>query len=357
MRALGLMSGTSMDGIDAAILVTDGTRISAFGPAAFLPYSKKWRVRLRDAVAAGSVDAELVEGLTRLHGEAVSLCLGEVGYDLSAIDVIGFHGQTILHDPAGGVTVQIGDGALLANLTGVPVVSDFRAADVAAGGEGAPLAPVLHAVLGKTEARPLGVLNIGGVANVTWLGAQSDLATGRDMLAFDTGPGNALLDDWVRRAGLDFDQDGALAATGQVDGECLVRLATHPYFSRPPPKSLDRNQFDGVFLDNLSLEDGAATLAAFTAQCVAAAESYFPEPVRGWIVCGGGRKNAHVMGLLAERLRAPLRIAEEAGWDGDALEAQAFALMAVRSLMKLPISYPGTTGVAAPLTGGRLNPA
>ena len=358
--ALGLMSGTSMDGIDAAIVETDGARIGNLGPSIFLPYSDDWRARLRDAVAAAAAnnkaaaDAELVDGLTRLHAEAVRRCLAEAG--AGAVDVIGFHGQTILHQPAKGITVQIGDGALLAELTGCPVVSDFRTKDVAAGGEGAPLAPVIHCVLGQIEDRPLAVLNIGGVANVTWLGRNADAATGEHMLAFDTGPGNAMIDDWVRHvAGLDFDRNGALAGRGRVDQSRLQALADNPYFSRRPPKSLDRNAFDAGIMDGLGLADGAATLTAFSADCVARAEAYFPEPVGQWIICGGGRNNGHLMALLSDRLAAGVRAAEAAGWDGDALEAQAFALMAVRSLKNMPISYPGTTGVPEPLTGGRLN--
>ena len=355
MRALGLMSGTSMDGIDAAIVETDGAHIAKFGPAIFLPYSGGWRARLRGAVAAAAADAELVASLTRLHAEAVRRCLAEPG--AGDVDVIGFHGQTMRHDPANGVTVQIGDAALLAELTGVQVVSDFRTKDVAGGGEGAPLAPIIHCVLGQGEARPLAVLNIGGVGNVTWLGQEAEPETGRGMLAFDTGPGNAMIDDWVRIvAGLDFDRDGALAAAGKLDQRRLERLAANPYFSRTPPKSLDRNAFDASLMEGCALEDGAATLAAFTADCVVRAAGHFPEPVRQWIICGGGRKNRHLMALLTEKLAAPVRAAEAAGWNGDALEAQAFALMAVRSLKRMPISFPGTTGVAAPLTGGLLSP-
>ncbi|MBT4119143.1 MAG: anhydro-N-acetylmuramic acid kinase [Rhodospirillaceae bacterium] len=356
LRALGLMSGTSMDGIDAAIVETDGVRIHHRGPSIFLPYTEDWRARLRGAVADGAADEALIDGLTRLHAEAVQRCLAEAGLAPQSIDVIGFHGQTILHDPANGVTLQIGDGDLLAALTGVSVVSDFRGNDVAAGGEGAPLAPIIHCVLGQEQTRPLAVLNIGGVANVTWLGRGADASSGHHMLAFDTGPGNAMIDDWVRvHAGLDFDADGALAARGQVDQARLTALMQYSYFSRPPPKSLDRNEFDASNMDGCGLEDGAATLAAFTADSVAAAAEHFPEPVSQWIICGGGRKNGTIMALLAERLAAPVRAAEDAGWDGDALEAEAFALMAVRSLKNMPISFPGTTGVSSPLTGGRLH--
>jgi anhydro-N-acetylmuramic acid kinase len=356
LRALGLMSGTSMDGIDAAIIETDGARIGNFGASIFLPYTEDWRARLRGAVADGAAAPELVDGLTRLHAVAVQRCLAEAGLGAGAIDVIGFHGQTILHDPANRITLQIGDGALLAKLTGVQVVSDFRANDVAAGGEGAPLAPIIHCVLGLDQTRPLAVLNIGGVANVTWLGRGADASSGHQMLAFDTGPGNAMIDDWVRvHAGLDFDADGALAAGGKVDDARLSALMQNPYFSRPPPKSLDRDAFDASIMAGCGLEDGAATLAAFTAHSVAAAAAYFPEAVSQWIICGGGRKNAHIMALLAERLAATVIAAEGAGWDGDALEAEAFALMAARRLNNMPISFPGTTGAPKPLTGGRLH--
>jgi anhydro-N-acetylmuramic acid kinase len=358
MRALGLMSGTSMDGIDAAVVETDGERIGELGPYAFLPYSDAWRAQLRGAVAEGAADAELIAGLTRLHGEAVRNCLAECGLKAGDIDVIGFHGQTILHDPADRKTVQIGDAAQLAEITGIDVVSDFRSADIAKGGEGAPLAPIFHHVLSKAESRPLAVLNIGGVANVTWLGTGADGATGSGMLAFDTGPGNAMIDDWVRAgAGLDFDRDGLIAARGKVEPRRLEQLMDNSFFSRPPPKSLDRNAFDAGILDGCGLEDGAALLTAFTAESIRRAEEFFPEPVGQWIVCGGGRRNGHLMGVLSSSLAATVRSAESAGWDGDALEARAFALMAVRSMKNMPISFPSTTGVPVPLTGGRLTRA
>jgi anhydro-N-acetylmuramic acid kinase len=273
--------------------------------------------------------------------------------------VLGFHGQTILHRPgrpgdaAPGRTWQIGDAAALAAATGCSVVHDFRSADVAAGGQGAPLVPVAHAALAEALPRPLAVLNLGGVGNVTWLGADGRL------LAFDTGPANGPLDDWARRsAGCDYDHDGQLALAGQVDGAVLGRLMKHPFLDLPPPKSLDRLDFEAALreagAEALSPQDGAATLVAFAAVCVAAASRHFPEPPLQWIVAGGGRRNPAMMRALAGALAEPVRPVEVVGWNGDALEAQCFAVLAARCLRGLPLTYPGTTGVGVPLPGGRV---
>jgi anhydro-N-acetylmuramic acid kinase len=270
-----------------------------------------------------------------------------------AADVIGFHGQTILHQPDRRRTWQVGDAAELAWRTGTPVVHDFRSADVAAGGQGAPLAPAYHAALARDVAKPLAVLNIGGVANVTWIGADGEL------VAFDTGPGNGPLDDWIaRRAGAVFDRDGAIARSGLADDAVLNRLLADSYFSRPPPKSLDRLDFAASLaasgLDRLSPADGAATLVAFTAAAVAAA----PLPARPaqWLVTGGGRHNPAIMAALHARLGVPVDPVETMGWDGDAIEAQCFGFLAARTRAGLPISFPGTTGVPHPMTGGAITP-
>ena len=345
------MSGTSLDGIDVAALATDGRRHVVAGPALTVPYPGAFRERLRGVLggeaaraAIGAVEAEL----TRLHAAAVARFRAQ--HPEVAIDLIGFHGHTILHRPAEHRTWQIGDGALLARLVGVDVVADFRSADIAAGGEGAPLAPLYHAALAADLAKPVAILNLGGVGNVTWIGDGED-----NILAFDTGPGNALIDDWVRRhTGRAADIDGALARAGQASISLVARFVAHPFFAREPPKSLDRDEFHGAIPDDLALADGAATLTEITAAAVAAALRHFPAPPREWLVCGGGRRNPALMAALARHLRAPVRPVEAVGWGGDALEAQAFAYLAVRSVMGLPLSLPATTGAHHPTLGGRL---
>jgi anhydro-N-acetylmuramic acid kinase len=334
------MSGTSLDGIDVAVIETDGDTEIVPGPVLTLPYPDDFRERLRGVLGGGGAVAAVEAELTRLHAEAVLRLLDR--HPGLALDLVGFHGHTILHRPAERRTWQIGDGALLARLLACDVVADFRSADVAAGGEGAPLAPLYHAALTARLPKPLAVLNIGGVANVTWIG------DGRAaILAFDTGPGNALIDDWVRRlAGQAADTDGALARAGQADGAHIARFLDHPYFTRQPPKSLDRDDFRAAMPQGQSAADGAATLTEMTAAAAAAARRHFPAPARQWLVCGGGRHNPALMAALARRLAAPVQPVEAAGWDGDALEAQAFAYLAVRSARGLPLSLPGTTGVA-----------
>jgi anhydro-N-acetylmuramic acid kinase len=351
LRSIGLMSGTSLDGVDAAWLETDGERIGTLGPTLTLPYDDRLRADLRRILEqAPTLDPNdrglnsAVARLTEYHVRAVA-ALGQPA------DLIGFHGQTILHQPDRRRTWQVGDAADLARRTGVPVAHDFRSADVAAGGQGAPLAPVYHAALARDVAKPLAVLNIGGVANVTWIGADGE------PIAFDTGPGNGPLDDWIaRRAGAAFDRDGIIARSGRTDDAVLNRLLADPYFIRPPPKSLDRLDFAaslaGSGLDRLSPADGAATLVAFTAAAIAAA----PLPARPlrWLVTGGGRHNPAIMEALRTRLGVPVDAVEAVGWDGDAIEAQCFGFLAARTRAGLPISFPGTTGVPRPMTGGAI---
>lgn len=357
---VGLMSGTSMDGVDAALLRTDGRdRVEALDFLT-IPYDDGFRARLRGCLGkTGDEDgmvAEVERDLTDAHADAVRRLLDKAGVAAVAVDLIGFHGHTIHHDPDRRITRQIGDGARLAAATGIAVVDDFRSADVAAGGQGAPLVPLFHRALAHGLPRPLAILNIGGVANVSWIGSEP---AGReaDVVACDTGPGNALIDDWVLRHGMGrFDAGGALAATGRVDGAALVTLMGHPYFGRPAPKSLDRDAFDPAPVAALSPEDGAATLTAFTAESVARVVPHLPAaPVR-WLVCGGGRHNATLMAMLADRLGVPVEPADRVGWDGDALEAQAFGYLAVRSRLGLPLSLPATTGVPAPMRGGVFHP-
>jgi anhydro-N-acetylmuramic acid kinase len=351
-RAIGLMSGTSLDGIDVATVETDGVARVVWGPSMTIPYPADFRDRLRGVLGGIGRVTEVEAELTRLHAEAVEQFLDR--HKGPAVDVVGMHGHTIVHRPAARRTWQLGDGAALAQRLGIDVVADFRSADVAAGGEGAPLAPLFHAALASALPKPLAVLNLGGVGNVTWIGAgRGDNAP--DILAFDTGPGNALIDDWVRRhTGAAADVDGAFALAGQASEAHVARFLEHPYFIRLPPKSLDRDDFRDALPESLSLADGAATLTEMTAAAVAAGRRHFPAPAREWLVCGGGRHNPALMAALSRRLDAPVRPVETVGWDGDALEAQAFAYLGVRSLAGLPLSLPSTTGAPRPMTGGRL---
>ncbi|MCR6632357.1 MAG: anhydro-N-acetylmuramic acid kinase [Magnetospirillum sp.] len=354
MLALGLMSGTSLDGVDAALMVTDGIAVERLGPALTLPYAPEMRERLRGVLGGHGPVAEVERDITAFHSEAVSRLLGEAGLDAAEVDVIGFHGHTILHRPEERRTWQIGDGRLLADLTGIPVVNDFRTADVLAGGQGAPLVPVFHRALAAGIGRPVAVLNLGGVGNVTWIGEDDSL------LAFDTGPGNALIDDWaLTHTGKPVDEHGRLARSGRPAAERVARFAQHPFFTRTPPKSLDRDDFRHFASDlvaGLDAADGAATLTAFTARAAGLARAHFAKPATRWLVCGGGRHNPAVMAALAAEFNVPVEPVEAVGWDGDALEAQAFAYLAVRSLRGLPLTYPETTGGERPLSGGTFHP-
>lgn len=357
IRAVGLMSGTSLDGIDAALLRTDGHLALERGPALTVPYDPAFRSRLRACLAEGRHRqvqvTEVASELTERHSRAVAALLSLANLGPGDVSVIGFHGHTIHHAPKRGETVQIGDGALLARLTGIDVVFDFRSRDVAAGGQGAPLVPVYHRALAAALEKPVAVLNIGGVANVTWVGNEDDDA----LLAFDTGPGGALLDDLVhRRAGLPFDAEGGLALVGKPDEAVLSRLLAHDYFSAMPPKSLDRQAFSADAVEGLALEDAAATLAAFTARAAAAAARHFPAPPTRWIVTGGNRRNPAILRMLQRLVDVPVAMAEDVGWNGDALEAEAFAYLAVRHLNGRPLTFPSTTGVPKAMVGGRFVP-
>ncbi len=355
VTSIGLMSGTSLDGIDAALLTTDGERVVAPGES----LSKTYKPKLRDAIRGllGSEDREAAREverkLTGAHAKLVARLLEQAGLEPGDVRVIGFHGHTITHRPpvngGTGWTWQIGDGAALAAATGIPVVNDLRSADMAAGGHGAPLVPVYQAALASAAELPAAVLNLGGVGNVTWIG---EGAPG-SLVAFDTGPGNALIDDWIaRHTGKRRDKNGKRAARGTVDAARLAAMLEHAYFDLPPPKSLDRLDFNLAAVEGLGVEDGAATLTRFTAETVARAIPRLPAPPRAWYVTGGGRHNATLMRELADVLAAPVHPVESLGWDGDMLEAQAFAYLAVRSLRELPLTFPGTTGCRAPVTGG-----
>ncbi|HEY0439668.1 MAG TPA: anhydro-N-acetylmuramic acid kinase [Xanthobacteraceae bacterium] len=359
LRAIGLMSGTSLDGVDVALLDTDGERIAAFGPTSYRAYSPAERATLRQALADATAIEERrarpgmlakAEALvTQAHANAVDGFLREFRIPRDSVAVVGFHGQTVLHRPNLKITVQLGDGAALADRLGIPVVYDFRAADLAAGGQGAPLVPIFHQALARDldRPRPIAVLNVGGVANVTVLNGSDE------PFACDTGPGNALLDDFMlERTGTPFDPLGVNAGLGRVDEQLVDRVLSGPFFSKPCPKSLDRNDF-AVDLGSLSTPDGAATLTALTAAAVARVVRHLPQPPQSWIIAGGGARNPTMMRMLRERLApASVESAEAVGWSVEWLEAQAFAFLAVRSLNGLPLSFPGTTGAPQPLTGG-----
>jgi len=361
--ALGLMSGTSLDAIDAALIETDGedhVRALAFVER---PYSDAERAELAAATAEALTlaapeptprIAAAAALSTRLHVAAVRDLLTSAGVAADAVRVVGYHGQTVAHRPDRGWTWQIGDGAALARATGIACVSDFRSADVAAGGQGAPLLPVYHRALVRSlgTREPVVVLNLGGVANVTFVGGDGTL------VAFDTGPANGLVDDWAaQHTGARFDAKGALAAGGQVHPDVLDAMMDHPFFDAPGPKSLDRADFTIQPARGLSAADGAATLTAFTAHTVAAGLALLPERPSRLIVAGGGRRNPTMLRMIAEATGLAPEPADALGWNGDATEAEGFAYMAVRTLRGLPISFPGTTGVTGAMAGGVSHPA
>lgn len=364
LRAIGLMSGTSLDGVDVAVIETDGEAIVRPGPAGFHPYEPHERALLRKALDEATelaerterygVIAEAEELVTHRHMRAIDSFLSACALKDRDIDIIGFHGQTILHRPDERLTVQIGDGAALARHMGIPVVYDFRAADVAAGGQGAPLVPLYHQALVRSAGLdgPVAVLNIGGVANITWVDAADGLHAGFPV-ACDTGPGNALIDDFMlERTGRPIDRDGEHAAKGQPDAAAVAAFMSDPFFLQSPPKSLDRDHFRRPDLSGLSTEDGAATLVEFTVRAAVQAVEHCPRLPRLWVVSGGGSHNAEIVRRLIELANAPVRVADELGWSADAMEAQAFGYLAVRSRRGLPLSLPTTTGVDAPVTGG-----
>ena len=365
MRVLGFMTGTSLDAVDMAVLETDGETVQGFGPAGERRLTESTRDLLLEATAAaldwprGAAEPEVLGRAAAVvaqeHLAAAEGFLAENGLSWADIDLIGMHGQTVLHErPLVGVsgrTIQLGDAVWLAQQTRAAVAFDFRSADVAAGGQGAPLTPIYHLARLRASglAPPVAVLNIGGVANVTlWLGSDQ-------VLAFDTGPGNGMIDLLMQaRTDRRFDDGGRMARAGRVDADVLQALLAHPYFQAPPPKSLDRYDFPLSSVDGLSLEDAAATLTAFMAEGVRIAVTGFETPPREVLVAGGGRHNPEIMRALAERLPMPVRACELHGWRGDAIEAEAFAFLAARTLRGLPITFPSTTGVEKPLTGGRI---
>lgn len=347
-RAIGLMSGTAMDGIDAALIETDGhDDIQRLGFVS-CDHDENLRAQLRAQLNKHDFDADVERQFTLAQLPIIQQLLDQCSLSFNDIEVIGFHGQTTHHDPDNGITVQMGDGQLLANETGIDVVYDFRTNDMKNGGQGAPLIPVYHrALLQNTNVElPIAILNLGGVGNITWVSHD-------DMVAFDTGPANAMIDDWVaKQTDQKFDDGGQMASRGNVDEFTLNQFLNLPYFDKAYPKSLDRNDFQNISVEGLSVEGGAATLTEMTVQSVARGIEICPSKPTAIYVTGGGRHNDYMMKRFADVMELPIHSVDELGWNGDAMEAEGFAYMAVRSLLNEPISFPKTTGCAQAVTGG-----
>ncbi|MGX1745395.1 MULTISPECIES: anhydro-N-acetylmuramic acid kinase [unclassified Brevundimonas] len=365
LRVLGFMTGTSLDAVDMAVIETDGHDILAFGPAGEMKLDGETRAVIEDAIE-DAFDWERDEeepdsfedarmAVADAHLAAALGFMAVNGVKSSGLDLVGIHGQTVLHEAPTpdlpGRTVQLIDAVSVAEGLGAPVAFDFRSADVAAGGQGAPLAPVYHAALVRKAglSGPVAVLNLGGVGNITLIRADGELE------AFDTGPANGMVDLLVQsRMKKRMDEGGRLAAAGTVDQAVLNAYLAHPYFATSGPKSLDRFDFSLDPVAQLSLEDAAATLTAFAAQAVALGVARCSEQPKEIVVCGGGRHNPVLLAAIRDRVGVPVSTAEDKGWRGDSIEAEAFAFLAARCRLGLPISFPGTTGVAAPMTGGRI---
>jgi anhydro-N-acetylmuramic acid kinase len=372
VTAIGLMSGTSMDGIDIAMLRTDGEAAIEFGPQLFVPYDGAFRRRLEGGLETAKAIVKradrpgdlvgLERDITGRHADAVSFFLKNLPKGIDPIwqrpDLIGFHGQTVLHRPQAGVTVQLGDGPWLAQLTGAPVVHDMRANDIVHGGQGAPLVPAYHAALARSRPDafkgrfPVVFVNIGGISNITYVPESGD------PVAFDSGPGNALIDQWVAHVGgVPYDADGAIASEGGVVRRVVDAYMEKSFFAKSGPKSLDRLDFTLAEAEGLELADGARTLATVSAEAILKAADHLPAPPKLWILCGGGRKNPHIVNDLREGARktsADVVLMEDAGWNGDFTEAEAWAYLAVRSRRGLPLTFPTTTGCREAVSGGVL---
>lgn len=358
IKALGLMSGSSLDGISAALITTDGVDVYDVSRTVNVPYDDDIRERLHALIGKKPETPELENelkaleaDLTKAHAE---VALDVIDYAGGKVDVIGFHGHTMLHEPQNHYIYQLGDGQMLANITQTKVVNRFCKADILAGGQGAPLVSSYYASLVDNFEKPVAVVNIGGITDLTWIGDNGEL------VAFDVGPGNAPVNDWVRRhAAMQMDYDGKLAVMGKVNGKVLANLMRHKFFAQVPPKSIDRDVFKDKLehLEGLSLEDGAATATAFIAEAVAYSVAlYVPERPKQIIVCGGGAKNPTLVRFLRQKLEGiEVLTSGQLGWRPDTLEAEAFAFLAARRLYGLPISFPTTTGVQEPVIGGEIN--
>jgi anhydro-N-acetylmuramic acid kinase len=359
LTVIGTMSGTSFDGLNTALLKTDGVDVIDLGGNYSISYPELFRQNIRKVVF-GECDTSLIleveNEITLYHAQAINKLVKESGLSKEQIDLVGFHGQTVFHDPRGCKTWQLGNPSLLAELTGIDVVADFRRRDMAAGGEGAPLVPLFHQALFRDTQESIAIINIGGVANITFLNRRGDV------IAFDTGPGCALIDDWVNsRAKLKYDDNGIIAASGVVNNKKLDFLMDDNYFYRKPPKSLDRNHFLSSMrkISSLNTSDGAATLTHFTAKSISLAVKFLPEVPEKWIVSGGGRHNSFLMNILASDYGLSIQSMDELMFkdkklDGDLIEAQAFGFLAARSYLHLPLSLPTTTGVVQAAFGGGL---
>lgn len=357
LTVIGMMSGTSFDGVDAAIVKTNGDTIQSLGKTYESSYSDSLRKKIRDLINKKNsirllLDVE--EEITREHARVVKELLKKANIKSSDIDLIGFHGQAIYHNPLRKKTLIIGNPSLLSELTQISVVADFRSKDISRGGQGAPLVPFYHKALCDHLPKPVAVLNIGGVSNVTYVGE-------KDLMAFDIGPGSALIDDWVyEREKKHFDESGKIARNGIPNESLLEVFMKNKFFNAKPPKSLDRNKFRAILkkMDGLDTKDGAATLTYLTARSIKNAQKFFPQPPKKWIVCGGGCKNLFLMDILQKQYNFDIMSLEDfhvfdvASINPDFVEAQAFGFLAVRSHYNLPLSAPYTTGVSSEVSGG-----
>ena len=362
--ALGLMSGTSADGIDVAILITDGKTKIKLGPSGYYPFSKSFSVKIKSIfkkklnIQKSRKQKRIVQienEFTHLNLIAINKFLKKNKINKKKIDVIGFHGQTISHNPSNGYSWQIGNSQKLANLLNIKVVSNFRENDIQNGGQGAPLTPIFHYYLTKKIKRKICFINLGGISNVTYFNHQSKTSL-KNMLAFDAGPCCSLIDDWVsRNSNKKFDHFGLLARKGNIKKEIIRNFLKKSYFSKLPPKSLDRSFFSLSLLRKLNIEDGTATLNNLAAESLLKAFDYFPNNPDLCILSGGGRLNKFLVELISNKLeKSQVLLTEKYNWNGDSIEAHAFAYLSVRKLLNLPITFPKTTGIKKPLTAGRI---
>ncbi len=354
ITSLGLMSGTSMDGIDIALIKSDGQKINDRGANKYYPYSPKIKnslVKLINNKTNSLLEIKEIElEITKKHIAAVKDFLTKNKIDKNNIDIIGFNGQTILHNPRKGITWQIGNAQMLASGTGIDVVADFRTKDLVFGGQGAPLVPIYHLALFADYKKPVLVLNIGGVSNITYIENNQE----ENLIAFDVCFGNAPLNDLVKKkTDKDFDKNGLLASKGKVNQDFTKAILALNYFKKQPPKSLDRNQFDEVIkkFSKLKMEDILASLVFIIGQSVTNSLKFLPKKPLEILVCGGGRKNLEIMKSIENTTQIKttnidnLKIGNNS-INGDFIEAEAFGFLAIRNLLNLPISYPKTTGIS-----------
>ena len=354
-RAIGLMSGTSMDGNDAALLETDGYHSIKVIDYIERPHEENLKALLKACDGKQDRTTSEMRAAEQVFSDSQIPLINELlernALSASDIDVIGFHGQTTFHQPAEKTSVQLGDGQILATKTGIKTIYNFRQADMDAGGQGAPLIPIYHQALLKSKSMnlPIAIVNIGGVSNLTWIDGTASL------IGFDTGPGNALIDDWVSaHTDQAFDDGGKIAAEGRVNDAIVEQFLTHPYLKKNYPKSLDRNAFADLSVNDLNLEDGAATLMEITARSISIGIHACPKKPSAIYIAGGGRYNTALLNRLHSITNLPVHDINKTGLNGDSIEAEGFAYMAVRTLLNEPISFPQTTGCRAPTVGGTI---